>query len=452
MRVPAVALLVSGILLAGCLDEANPASVLDPLPDLLPKSVARVVTVVDPEGGMGEPSLGVTPDGVLFTTGVDHDAATNYDSGAVFRSRDGGATWEKVGAPTSPFPNFDPDLAVDQDGAVWYDILWLGCNAVAVSRDQGDSWTMNPVVCNGPVGDRQYVIPTKGGEAFLYFHQLPTFQQTAMRTTDYGATWLPTGPAEGLDAHHLVLNEGSGWGGGGFWNPATESVFFTYTWFADGVAGGGSWSPAFSVTRDDGLTWEVQKLPNAGGRSHGLSLVVGAADEAGNVYIAWSETNEKDSGVYYAASRDDGKTFGSPVRVDNGTGSNVFPAITAGAGGEIAIAYYESSEDGYPSDVSDDATWNVTLAWTKNATDPQPSFERAQLSNRSVKQGPICPDGAGCMGDRQLLDYFSVKRMPDGRVAAVWTSTEDVEEKTVNVFGATDAALLAPIAHAEHEA
>lgn len=455
MRVLVLAALVSGLALAGCFDRSGPSAVVDPLPDLVPKSIARVVTVVDARGGMGEPSLGVTPDGVLFTNGVDHDAATGFDSGTVLRSKDGGATWEPLGAPANPWPNFDPDLVVDADGTVWYDILWLGCNTVAVSRDEGETWTVNPAVCNGPVGDRQYVIPTKGGEAYLYYHQLPTFQQTAMRTTDYGATWLPTGPTEGTGPHHLLVNGGSGWGGGGFWNVATGSVFLTYTWFDSDPAnpsGESTWSPAASITRDDGLTWEVVKVPNMGGRSHGLSLVVGAADDAGNVYLAWSETTEKDSAVYYAASRDDGKTFGAPVRVDNGTASNVFPAITAGGAGEIAIAYYESNEDGYPSDVSKEATWNVTLAWTRDALGAAPAFERAQLSNHTVKKGPICPDGTSCQGNRQLLDYFSAKRMPDGRVAAVWASTEDVEGKTVNVFAATDAAILAPAPHAAHGA
>ena len=40
--------------------------------------------------------------------------------------------------------------------------------------------------------DRQYVVPTTGGTAYLYSHQLPTFWQMAAKTTDYGVTWIPT--------------------------------------------------------------------------------------------------------------------------------------------------------------------------------------------------------------------------------------------------------------------
>jgi hypothetical protein len=442
MRRPLALLLVTVLSLAGCLgpDPTDAAAVDDLLPDL-PGTVARVVSVVDERGGMGEPSLGVAPDGTLYTNGRDHDRAAGPDSGAVYRSTDGGATWAFVAAPAAPFPNLDPDLAVDVDGTLWYDILYLGCNVVSVSRDGGATWTTNPAVCNGPVGDRQYVIPTKGGTAYLYYHQLPTFQQTAKKTTDYGLTWTPLPPTEPVGGH-LLLDEGSGWGGGGFWNPVTDSVFFTYTWNRGGLVGEGGWSPAASVTRDGGLTWELVTVANAGGRAHGLSLVVGAADAAGNVYLAWSETTDDDSGVYFASSADDGATWSAPKRVDRGNASNVFPAITAGPAGEVAIAYYESDESGYPSDVSDEASWNVTLAWTGDALAEAPTFAYGQLSTHTVKRGPICPDGTTCDGNRQLLDYFSAKRLPDGRVAAVWASTEDVEGVTVNVVGVTDATVL----------
>lgn len=448
MRRPLASTLVVALsLLAGCLGgTTDSASVPDGLLPELPGPIARTVSVVDERGGMGEPSLGVAPDGTLYTNGRDHEKGqgTNrgFDSGAIYRSSDGGASWERLAAPADPFPNLDPDLVVDVDGTIWYDILYVGCNVVSVSRDGGESWTTNPAVCNGPVGDRQYVIPTQGGTAYLYYHQIPTFQQTAMKTTDYGVTWTPLPPTEPLGGH-LLVDEGSGWGGGGFWNAKADSVYFTYTWFTDGPLGEGGWHPAASITRDGGLTWSLATVENAGGRAHGLSLVVGAADEDGNVYLAWAETKDDDSGVYFASSTDDGATWSSPKRVDEGNLSNAFPAITAGPGGKVAIAYYEADEAGFPDDTSDEAAWNVTVAWTHDALAETPTFQHGRLSNETAKRGPICTSGTSCSGDRQLLDYFSAKRMPDGRVAAVWTSTEAVEKKTVNVFGMTEDAILA---------
>lgn len=437
MRPLLVTLLLLLPAVAGCVDDPSPdsAAVVDPVPDL-PEVVAELNSVVDAKGGRGEPSLGVTPDGVLFTNGRDHEAV-GLNSGAAYRSMDGGATWERLGAPTAPFPDFDPDLAVDVDGTVWFDNLYLACNAVAVSRDLGESWTTHPAVCNGPVGDRQYVIPTEGGTAYLYYHQLPTFYQTAMKTTDYGRTWLPTGPVEWPD-HHMLLGENSGWGGGGFWNPATGSVFFTWTWFDD--RGG---LPGYAVTRDGGSTWTTATATEeAWGRPLGLGLVVGAADAAGNVYLTWAEADGDDVAVFLATSTDDGETWREPMRVDDGDGGKVFPAITAGPEGKVAIAYYEADVDTYPSDAPDDATWNVTLAWTEDALADEPAFQYGTFSERPVRQGPICPDGTVCQGNREFLDYFSIERMPDGRVAGVWVSTAEVEGTTVNVFGVTKDAIL----------
>lgn len=424
--------------LGGCLSDADD----DEGPQEEP-SFLRTVSVVDPRGGHGEPSLGVTPDGILFTNGQAH-VERGTDPGAVFRSGDGGKTWDQIGTPTAPYPNFDPDLAVDLDGNVWFDTLYVGCATVSVSQDKGDSWSdPNPAACTGPGGDRQYVVPTRGGEAFIYYHQVPTLQQTAAKTTDYGATWTPTGPVESPD-HHLVLNEGSGWGGGGFWNPAQDSVWFTFSWFRDGLAGDGGWAPAYAVTRDDGESWEVGFGPQPSGKPMGLSLVVGAADEAGNVYLAWAEDHEDQNGIYLATSTDDGKTWSDAIRVDNTSSSKLFPAITAGADGEVAVAYYTANEEGHPQTLSDQAKWDVVLAWTGDALADEVVFERDTLSNRTVKEGRICPSGATCEGDREFLDYFQIKRLPDGRIGAVYNSLLEVEGENVVVFAMTEPTLMAP--------
>ena len=424
-------LVASVLLLAGCVGgPVETASLPDLLPEL-PALLSEWASVIDPAGGHGEPSLGVAPDGTLFVNG------DGGRGGGVYRSTDGGVTWERVATPVEPMPNFDPDLAVDRDGNVWFSALNIACTATAVSRDHGDSWTSNPAACNTPVSDRQYVIPTEGGTAYLYSHQLPTFYQMAAKTTDYGQTWIPTAPIEMPD-HHVLVNGGTGWGGGGFWNSATGSVFFTWTDTREGTA-----SPGFAVTRDEGASWTMGAAAAAGGQQLGLGLVVGAADEAGNVYLAWGETLDDSTAVYFAVSTDDGATWRGPIRVDDGTGSKVFPAIAAGSPGKVAIAYYEADEPAYPSDVSDEGRWNVTLAWTQDALADEPIFVRGTLNPSPVKEGPICINGTTCDGDREFLDYFQVRRLPDGRVGAVYNSLLDVEDRLVAVYAPTRDAILA---------
>jgi hypothetical protein len=427
--------LAAVLLLAGCLQSDRDPDPVTDTPPVEPAPFGLVESLIADDDGGSEPSLGVTREGHLFT-----------DLGSeVYRSVDEGRTWEHLGNPSAPVPNFDPDLAVDVDGNVWESRLYIGCAAVAVSQDDGESWTSNPAVCPLAGGDRQYVVPTTGGEAYLYFHQLPSFHQTATKTTDYGRTWIPTGPVEFPD-HFLLANGGSGWGGGGFWNPVTGSVFFTFSYSHSGGADsiGGVSGAGYSVTRDGGLIWTAGQAAQLEGRQLGLGLVTGAADDAGNVYLTWGEALGDDSddlAIFVVASQDDGVTWGDKVRVDAGTGSKVFPVIVAGEAGKIAVAYYEGSEAAFPDDM--DGTWNVTLAYTSdffgNAT-----FAHGQLTTTPVKEGPICISGTSCTANREFADYFDAVRMPDGRVGVTYNLLEDGDGDLRNGFALTSADLLGP--------
>ncbi|MFA5943986.1 MAG: sialidase family protein [Candidatus Thermoplasmatota archaeon] len=421
---------------AGCLDSDSAPAAPPDLPAVPAPPFVLVESIIALDDAGSEPSLGVTPAGYLFT-----DLGSN-----VYRSTDEGRTWEFMADPNAPVPNFDPDLAVSVDGTVWESRLYIGCAAVASSQDDGKTWTSNPAVCPLAGGDRQYVVPTTDCEAYLYFHQLPTFYQTATKTTDCGVTWIPTGPPEFPD-HFLLANGGSGWGGGGFYNPVTGSVFFTFSYsHAQGldqpvdVAGAG-----FTVTRDGGLTWTARQAAVLDGQQLGLGLVTGAADDAGNVYLTWGEAlgeNADDLAIFVAASQDDGETWSDKIRVDTGIGSKVFPVIVAGNAGKIAVAYYEGSEAAFPDNM--DGTWNVTLAYTSDFFADNATFGHAQLTSSPVKEGPICISGTTCTGNREFADYFDAVRMPDGRVGVTYNLLEDGDGDLRNGFAMTSAPLLGP--------
>ena len=433
MRIAPIAVLAL-LALAGCFgSDPPPAAPPEAQPAAAPPFVAVESVVADGDGG-SEPSLGVTPEGHLFT-----DLGSN-----VYRSVDEGRTWQFVADPSAPVPNFDPDLAVSVDGTVWESRLYIGCAAVASSQDDGETWLSNPAVCPLAGGDRQYVVPTLGCEAYLYFHQLPSFHQTATKTTDCGRTWIPTGPVEFPD-HFIFVNGGSGWGGGGFYNEATGSVFFTFSYNHEtgGDQLSGTNGAGYAVTRDGGLTWTAQKAADLEGRQLGLGLVTGAADDAGNVYLAWGEAlgdDSRDVGIFVAASQDDGKTWGDKVRVDNGTGSKVFPVIVAGEAGKVAVAYYEGSKAAFPDDM--DGTWNVTLAYTTDFFAADATFGHGQLNAEPVKEGPICISGTTCTGNREFADYFDAVRMPDGRLGVTYNLLEGGDGDLRNGFALTAAPLL----------
>ncbi len=437
MRLIALLSLVA-IAFAGC---ASTPPVVD-VPDVVTEPPVELpfvshITLVSNERGGGEPSLGVTPDGVLFTNIFSR----------VYRSLDNGSTWQEMTTPTSQIPNNDPDLAVDLDGVVWESRLYaLACNAVSVSRDQGETWFTHPAVCNGPVGDRQYVVPTKDCTAYLYWHQVPTFYQTVMKTTDCGLTWTPTGPAETPDGH-LLVNDGSSWGGGGFYNTVSGSTFITYT-RSPGLAGFVSpelvakEAPGYSVTRD-GLTWEEGVGPAFEGSRLGLGLVMGAADKAGNVYLTWGENIGGDVAVFVAGSQDDGRTWSDKVRIDDGIGSKVFPAIVALADGKVAVAYYEAETDGHP-DVA--TNWTVSLGYTQDffGTGLAGNWTTQNIANNTVvKADPICISGTTCSSGREFLDYFAMDAMPDGRVAVVYNTMPTPSSPLRNQFALIGQPILA---------
>lgn len=398
------AALVALTALAGCSQTDKP--VVPPLPPPpAAKPFVRVESLVAPNDSGAEPSLGVAPDGTLYT-----DLFSN-----VYQSKDNGTSWTNLGDPNPNIPNNDPDLAVDVDGTVWESRLYgAACNAVSVSRDAGATWTHNQAACVGPVHDRQYVIPTKGGTAYLYSHQLPSFQQLAMKTTDYGATWLPTMPPEGA-GNVIFVTGSSGWGGGGFWNPQKDSVWLTFT-FNKGSALSSETHAGYARTADGGQTWTLGFAGDLKGQQLGLGLVTGAADDAGNVFITWGEADGNKVAVYVAGSQDEGATW-QVRRMDDGTGSKVFPVAVAGAAGRVGVAYYEAGEDAFPDNVQGD--WNVTLAWTEDFFG-NGTILQGQLTTQPVKHGPICISGTTCTGDREFADYFDAVRMPDGRVGVTY--------------------------------
>lgn len=409
--------------LAGCISDGE----TNETPESPAGPFLQTLGLVSESAGAGEPSLGVAPDGTWYT---------NIGS-LVHQSKDNGTTWTNLGDPNPGIPNNDPDLAVDMDGVIWESRLYsLVCNAVSVSQDGGATWTNSQAVCNLPVGDRQYVVPTRDCEAFLYWHQVPTFYQTVMRTTDCGTTWLPTGPGETPDGH-LLLTEGSSWGGGGFYNPVTDSTFMTYT-RSPGVLSTTAEAPGFSVTRDDFL-WDEGVGPAFDGTRLGLGLVVGAADDAGNIYMAWGENINGDVAIFLTGSTDDGRTWTDKVRVDGGNGSHVFPAIAAGNDGHVAVAYYEAETEGHPDNAEN---WTVQLAWTTDFFG-NGTYNHHMISDGIVKTGPICISGTTCTSGREFLDYFAIKRSPTGHVGATFNELTP-EGELRNWFALTAHPLLGP--------
>src|SRR4051794_24202610 len=133
--------------------------------------------VVVTSANLGEPGIDVARDGTIYINGPTGLLSNLPGSPSdVFRSDDGGATWNLL--PTGLKANFpgggDSDISLDpQTGAIAETDLWLGSATVSKSTDKGQTWTANPIQ-GVVVQDRQWVAQAGGGVVYHLTHQIPS--------------------------------------------------------------------------------------------------------------------------------------------------------------------------------------------------------------------------------------------------------------------------------------
>jgi hypothetical protein len=144
------------------------------------------------------------------------------------------------------------------------------------------------------------------------------------------------------------------------------------------------------------------------------SFVVDAVDRAGNVYVVWSERHPlaKQTMTMLSVSRDGGRSWSRPVKVNRSPMTTTFPWVTAGDNGRIAISYYGTTATGVsPQKIAKAATWSV---YSSYSTDGGRSFTEYRTV-RAMHHGPICTAGLDCApGSRNLLDFFETSADPNG--------------------------------------
>ncbi|MEA2662491.1 MAG: hypothetical protein QOH08_2063 [Chloroflexota bacterium] len=157
-------------------------------------------------------------------------------------------------------------------------------------------------------------------------------------------------------------------------------------------------------------------------------------DARGNLYAVWVS-----GGIVYLAvspiddPRNDPTHGGRPatywtpqVRVSlPAVGSAVFPAVTAGDPGRIAITYMGSTDCvGLSDSCPDTAHWNTYAAIITDALalarGTAPTVVSGTVSHRIDHRGQVCTSGTTCSGDRSLLDMIDLGMDQDGRVGVVF--------------------------------
>jgi hypothetical protein len=156
-----------------------------------------------------------------------------------------------------------------------------------------------------------------------------------------------------------------------------------------------------TISRDNGATWQTSVVDATAGRSavwqEAMDSTI-AIDRAGNVYYLWIGANGLPR---LSISRDRGHSWSSPVSIAApGVTDARFPAITAGAPGQIAFSYYGTNVPGGVNATAGDmanAAWNDWTGFSLDALAGKRVFASTTANpiTDPVRRGPCvgrCPD------------------------------------------------------------
>jgi len=365
----------------------------------------------------------------------DGDYVSTYRNQVnMWTSKDDGHTWQRInwngtGFFTAPNQNLgfsDPDLTEDGAGNIYVAGIDLANDALVSSPDGGLTWPTGTVQCHE--GDRPWLAGGRGKEVFLADNS-EEYGHIVVRSTDGGATCS--------SAH--ATGEVGGWTGYGklVYDDKSDTIYEAAIngnqlglialpgatkRFASGAPG--TFVPHAAVKGTSFNTfWKAQV----------------AEDAAGTLYLTWS-TDDRKAGtsggcggdatpvansVLLTHSTDHGRTWSKPTVIAHpGTTVN-WPWIVAGAGGRVAVAWYQYNRVVDLNCAPADAKMGVRLAVITGASSRHPRQLTTDPIGRPVHVGPVCTNGTACVAtgqDRRLGEFFTLA--PD-RNGCVMVATGD---------------------------
>ncbi len=405
---------------------------------LPPAPKAHIVDVTGKAGYFNEPAIALNlhdPQQLVAAWQVNASAAYSHD---------GGETW-KVAEGTEP-KNYrvsgDVSLAYDAAGHailcyIAFDKLgttnyWAqGAtrNGVFVRRslDGGQTWEPDAVSVIShestpgiPFEDKPWVVAdTSGpyaGNLYIGWTQFTLAASDLLfsRSTDGGKTWsqpiklnsvsgLPRDDNGALEGFHGVVGP--------------DGTLYTIWDDRDGIM--------MAVSHDGGATFSKDRriIPAGPGyfgitgvsRSNGfpqIGMDMKGGKHGGNLYVAWSDYSNGDVDVFVSSSRDFGKTWSAPVRVNSDpihNGKDQFFQWMAvdPQSGAVNLIFYDRRTDNQET--------TVTLA---RSTDGGKTFQNYTWD----------PEGFNAEGDF-LGDYLAITAFGN-KVFGAWAHQTSAEAKT----------------------
>jgi hypothetical protein len=383
----------------------------------------------------GEPSIAVAPNGDEFIVAPDGPGVrlpsalggTGSGGSLVWRSKDNGRTWTFLGSYDVPTGGGDSDITITPDGTLYGSGLsYVACSTVSRSTDDGGTWLPDPLAGCGQfplLNDRQWVAHDGNDTVYTSIGDTVDHAIDLVRSTVTNPIVVPS--------QTMVLSKQPNyqWPGTTQVDQRNGTVYTVWNTEGapndcDGASGSGACKPTAASTKQPDLI-QVSVLPR-GSSSPPTPVVVARrtfdtfdsfvsddVDSAGNVYVVWSERHPAVHQTWsmLSVSRNGGKTWSRPVKVNAAPRTTTFPWVTAGDDGRIAVSYYGTPATGKsPQTVGKQAPWYV---YSSFSTDGGRSFQEYRTTG-VMNAGPICTSGTGCPGgSRNVLDFFETAM--DGR-------------------------------------
>jgi len=355
-----------------------------------------------------EPMVVEHPDGTIFVTG--------YGAGRpiLYRSQDGGTTWDLVDVGTEEdgaIGNSDADLAITPDGSVHlvtmdFDRETYEGRGIAVGtwRGQGQDWSWT-TLSRDRFDDRPWIESTPDGVLHVIWNDGAGVSYAT--SSDSGRTWQerPRIHPKGGSSHLAA-------------GPAGElAVRIT-----PGSASGHQMdedTDLIAVSLDGGSSWQLETPPGSREWTFPINDAEGvprwvepvAWDAAGSLYSLWSEGPT----LRLGHSTDHGDTW-STVQIATDQDVMYFPYLVGNDAGEMAATWYSGQGAGLEAHVAhitiDPSTGD--LAGTSALSFTVESFAQGA-------DGELTRDTAG--------EYIPVLFRRDGGLAAVSTIQNPVDDR-----------------------
>jgi len=321
-------------------------------------------------------------------------------------------TWTDVSFATTSVVTADPILFTDNvTGRTFASQLVAAGSLMAFTDDDGGSWlpSHGSGIASGvdhqTVGGGMFHEPlTRDPAGPLYPHAVYYCSQDladalCARSDDGGLTFGPAVPI------YTILDCG-GLHGSVKVAPDDGTVY---------VPNKSCGHQAVVVSEDNGITWEVRRVPGTASSEFDPSAAIA---EDGTVYLGMRDGGHP----LVAVSRDRGLSWTVPqdVGTEFGIENIAFPVMVAGDPDRAAMAFLGTTEEGFAT--GSDASWpGVWHLYASHTYDGGVTWTTLNVTpDDPAQRGMICSEGIDCTGARNLLDFNDADVDRFGRVIVGW--------------------------------